>query len=72
MPASQRAGMYSQANCCTHLQGTCRVGPKFRSATVLRSGTVSWVLRGEEGARHPLSLIIGLGLKTPRKKERNQ
>ena len=44
------------------------------NAPVLRdrnlSGTGSWVLSGQSGARHPLSPVIRLGLRNPRKKER--
>jgi len=34
-----------------------------------RSGTVSWFLRDWSGAHHPLSPVIKLGLRHPRKKE---
>ena len=32
--------------------------------------TGSWVLSGRSGVRHPLSPVIMLGLRNPRKKER--
>jgi len=35
-----------------------------------RFGTVSWVLCDESDAHHPLSPVIKLGLRHPRKKER--
>jgi len=41
------------------------------NAPVLRSGTGSWVLRGQSGACPPLSPVIRLGLRNQeRKKER--
>jgi len=43
-----------------------------RSAIISRqwSGTVSWVLLDESGAHPPPSLVIKLGIRHPRKKER--
>ena len=38
----------------------------------LRSRTVSWVLRGETGVRHPLSPVIGLGLRNPTPEEEEE
>jgi len=43
---------------------------KLGNAPVLRSGTGSWVLSGQSGDSHPLSPVIRLGLRNPRKKER--
>jgi len=43
---------------------------KLGNALVLRSVTDSWVLSGKSGVRHPLSPVIRLGLRNPRKKER--
>ena len=45
---------------------------KLGNAPVPWSGTGSWVLSGQSGARHPLSPVIRLGLRNPRKKERNR
>jgi len=40
------------------------------NAPVPRSGTGFWVLIGQSGACHPLSPVIRLGFRNPRKKER--
>jgi len=36
-----------------------------------RSRTVSWVLRDSSDAPHPLSPVIKVGIRRPRKKARN-
>ena len=48
------------------------VCPKLGNAPVLRSGIGFWVLGGYSGLRHPLSPVIRLGLRNPRKKERKK
>ena len=45
----------------------------FRSTLKLglkQSGALSWVLRDQSGAQHPLCPVIKLGLRNARKKER--
>ena len=41
---------------------------KLCNTPVLRSGTGSWVLSGLSDVRHPLSPVIRLGLRNPKKK----
>jgi len=45
---------------------------KLGNAPVLQSGTGSWVLSGQSDVRHPLSSVIRLGLRNPRKKEKKE
>ena len=40
--------------------------------SIQRSGTVSWVLHDSSDAHHPLSPVIKLGIRHPRKKERKE
>ena len=37
-----------------------------------RSRTVRWILNNESGLRHPLSMVIKLGFRHQRKKERKE
>jgi len=50
--------------------GCDRVYHKLGNAPILRSETGSWVPSGQSVVRNPLSPLIRLGLRNPRKKER--
>jgi len=60
----------------THLVQTARVKVMFVLFTCMvavifvTSGTVSWVLRSKLGAHRPLSPVIGLGLRKPKKERK--
>ena len=64
MPAHQHCDLFYPLG-----WGSDWVYHKLGNAPVLRSGTGSWVLSGQSGVRHPLSPVIRLGLRNPRKQE---
>jgi len=65
MPAHQHCDLFYPLG-----WGSDWVYHKLGNALVLRSVTDSWVLSDKSGVRHPLSPVIRLGLRNPRKKER--
>ena len=68
------AGMQFLADSTGRSQSPCLVFviSCWGNAPVLRSGTGSWVLSGWSGVCHPLSSVIRLGLRNPRKKEKER
>ena len=65
MPAHHHCDLFYPLN-----RGSDWVYHKLSNAPVPQSGTGSWVLSDQSGARHPLSPVMRLGLRNPRKKER--
>jgi len=67
MPAHQHCDVFYPLG-----WGSDWVYHKLGNAPVLRSGTGSWVLSGQSGVRHPLSPVIRLDLRNPRKNQRKK